>query len=218
MVSYKSNHFLLIEKFLLSDNVISNAIYNFSQLVCIDVMPYVYSVLNVEINLIIVTITYKDLILPAVTVVWNALLYIWPGVFVPIAIYCSRLKLRVIDYLGYLTDRIFPDAVSNMATFVPRYHQLNDLLWQEGYLIDFAQKKSADKTIRKFLILSAYLFNERSLFDKLIRIYSDIIVLITSKKAIYGFNNVANALTWLVFIISILVIILTTVFLLQTHF
>jgi len=68
-----------------------------------------------------------------------------------------------------------------------------------------------DKFVRKFLIHTIYLFNERVIFDKLIRIYSDIILFISNNKTIYDFNNVANMLLMLLFVIILLlyVVVLT---------
>lgn len=101
--------------------------------------------------------------------------------------------------------------------FLTKYYYLNDLLWQEGFLIDFVQKKTADKFIRKFLILSAYLFSERVIFDKLIRIYSDLIVLFANSKSIYDFNSVANMLTMLTVFIALLLLTIVMIFVLQIH-
>ena len=60
--------------------------------------------------------------------------------------------------------------------FLRNYYILNDLIWQDGFLIDFLQKKVVDKWMRKFLIYSAYLFNERLVFDYVVRFYIDLIV------------------------------------------
>lgn len=72
-------------------------------------------------------------------------------------------------------------------------------------MIDFVQKKSVDKFMRKFLIYSMYLFNERMLFDKIIRIYSDVILFISANKMISDFNNVASVLLVLLSTIGLLI-------------
>ena len=87
--------------------------------------------------------------------------------------------------------------------FLNKYYYLNDILWQEGFLIDFVQKKTTDKFVRKFLIISTYLFSERLVFDKVIRVYSDIVLFVTSRQALYDFNNVANMLLFLLTLISV---------------
>jgi len=61
----------------------------------------------------------------------------------------------------------------NKVYFFSNYYILNELIWQEGFLIDFLQKKVADNWVKKFLIFSSYLFNERLVFDKIIRFYLD---------------------------------------------
>jgi hypothetical protein len=78
--------------------------------------------------------------------------------------------------------------------FVTNYYLLNELIWQEGLLIDFLQKKIADNWIKKFLIYSSYLFNERLVFDKVIRFYLDLIIWPMHKLFIFEFNNVSNTL------------------------
>lgn len=78
--------------------------------------------------------------------------------------------------------------------FLSNYFILNELIWQEGLLIDFLQKKVADNWIKKFLIYSAYLFNERLVFDKVIRFYLELIIWPMHKLFIFEFNNVANTL------------------------
>ena len=78
--------------------------------------------------------------------------------------------------------------------FISNYYLLNELIWQEGLLIDFLQKKVTDNWVKKFLIFSAYLFNERLVFDKVIKFYLDLIIWPMHKLFIFEFNNVANTL------------------------
>ena len=60
--------------------------------------------------------------------------------------------------------------------------------------MDFLQKKIADNWIKKFLIYSAYLFNERLVFDKIIKFYLDLIIWPMHKLFVFEFNNVSNTL------------------------
>jgi len=106
----------------------------------------------------------------------------------------------------------------NSLNFLPKYYLLNDLLWQEGFLIDFVQKKTTDKFVRKFLITSAYLFSERLLFDKLIRVYSDLVVLLTNKKSVYEYTSVAGVIMSLVLIISLFILLPTILFFISGNF
>lgn len=63
-----------------------------------------------------------------------------------------------------------------MTFFIKRYYYLNNLIWQDGYLIDFIQKKVLDRWTRTFIIYSGYLFSERYLFDSVTRIYIEFIM------------------------------------------
>ncbi len=78
--------------------------------------------------------------------------------------------------------------------FIFNYYIINELIWQEGFLIDFLQKKVADNWIKKFLIFSAYLFNERLVFDKVIRFYLDLIIWPMHKLFVFDVNNVSSTL------------------------
>jgi hypothetical protein len=75
--------------------------------------------------------------------------------------------------------------------FLTRYWYLNELIWQEGLLIDFLQKKICDNWIKRFLIYSAYLFNERFVFEKIIKMWLDIIITPLHKFSTFDLNNVA---------------------------
>ena len=78
--------------------------------------------------------------------------------------------------------------------FITKYYSLNELIWQEGLLIDFLQKKSIDLWIKKFLIYSSYLFNERFVFDKIVKFFLNLFVVPFQKMFIFEYTNVANVL------------------------
>lgn len=84
--------------------------------------------------------------------------------------------------------------------FLLNYYILNDLIWQEGFLIDFMQKKITDNWIKKFLIYSSYLFNERLVFDKIVKFYLNLIIWPLHKLFIFEINNVSNILFITVFL------------------
>lgn len=91
-------------------------------------------------------------------------------------------RLTIINYVDKLT-------------FLPLYYRINDLMWQDGLLIDFLQKKVADKWIRRFLVCSSYLFSERVLFKFVVRFYIDYVVWPTTNKTIFEFSNVSLMLS-----------------------
>lgn len=103
----------------------------------------------------------------------------------------------IYNFFSYNLKKIKFDYINNYlykTFFISNYYLLNELIWQEGFLIDFLQKKIADNWIKKFLIFSSYLFNERLVFDKFIRFYLDLIIWPMHKLFIFEFNNVSNTL------------------------
>lgn len=90
--------------------------------------------------------------------------------------------------------RLFRLRMLELCFFLRDYYILNDLIWQDGFLIDFLQKKIVDKWTRKFLIYSSYLFNERWLFDYVVRFYIDLVIWPGYRINIYEFNNIASTL------------------------
>lgn len=84
------------------------------------------------------------------------------------------------------------------------YYKSNEHIWQEGLLIDFLQKKIIDNWLKKFVIYSGNLFNERLLFDKIIKIYLFFVIWPLHKLFILEFNNV-SALLFINFFFFILV-------------
>ena len=96
-----------------------------------------------------------------------------------------NLKILKLSYLNIFLFRIY---------FITNFYILNELIWQEGLLIDFLQKKVVDNWVKKFLIFSAYLFSERLVFDKIIRFYLDLIIWPLHKLFIFEFNNVSSTL------------------------
>lgn len=56
------------------------------------------------------------------------------------------------------------------------------------------------------------------LFDKLIRVYSDLVVLLTNKKSVYEYTSVAGVIMSLVLIISLFILLPTILFFISGNF
>jgi hypothetical protein len=78
--------------------------------------------------------------------------------------------------------------------FLFNYYLFNELIWEEGFLFDFLQKKIVDNWLKKFVICSANLFSERLVFDKVIRFYLDLLIWPMHKMFVFEFNNVSGTL------------------------
>ena len=90
--------------------------------------------------------------------------------------------------------------------FLKRYKRLNDLLWQDGFIIDFLQKKIVDRWIRNFVIFSGNLFSERLLFDNVVRFFIDFIF----KPVSYFFIFESNSPTQII-LVNLQLLLLFTV-------
>ena len=59
------------------------------------------------------------------------------------------------------------------SSFLQTYYARSENVWNDGFLFDFLQKKTADAWIRRFVIYTGFLFSERLVFDYVVRIYLD---------------------------------------------
>lgn len=106
------------------------------------------------------------------------------------------------------------DARSFLETvlFLPDFYKLNDLLWQEGLIIDFLQKKSADKWVRTVMPFTYNLFSERIVWGIVVRFYIDYVLGPGSKATIFEFSNVAWTLLSTLFVLLVFFLIVTSLY------
>ena len=80
----------------------------------------------------------------------------------------SLLTFRLSSFLNsFLLNFI------NKSSFLTIFYKRNELIWNDGLLVDFLQKKSADLYIRKFVIFTGFIFSERFIFEIVIKLYLD---------------------------------------------
>lgn len=127
--------------------------------------------------------------------------------FLPVYVFTFFCYYNRIQYNLIKIKSLFLIFFVNRSYFITNYYSLNELIWQEGLLIDFLQKKIADNWIKKFLIYSSYLFNEKLLFDKIIKFFLNLIIWPAHKLSIFDFNNTANILFMTVFFFIIFIFI-----------
>ena len=106
--------------------------------------------------------------------------------------------------------KLLIQKVTDNFFFLKRFYRINDLLWQDGFLFDFIQKKIVDRWVRTFVIYSGYLFSERLWFDVVVRFYIDFVIWPGYQYSIYEFTSIS---TTLVTILSLLVLLFYLVFL-----
>ena len=88
----------------------------------------------------------------------------------------------------------------NSTSFISTYYLRNELLWVDGFLFDFLQKKTADLWIRKFVIFTGFLFSERLVFENVVRIYLDNMIWPSNNYSVFEASNVSELLTNVLFL------------------
>lgn len=131
----------------------------------------------------------------------------------------------LVDFMKFSTVmlKIIYNLLSNLQSFIiknfmflPTYYSRNELLWVDGFIIDFLQKKSIDIFLRKFVIYTGFIFSERLVFDYLIRFYLDNLIWPLHYINVFEFNNIREILAIIVFfyfnIFSLLILLFIIIF------
>lgn len=107
-----------------------------------------------------------------------------------------------INHIVFKLSQLMTEVLTNFfhkIYFLPHYYLLSDLIWQEALLIDFLQKKVVNTWTQKFLVISSYLFNERVVFDSIIKFFLDLFLWPLHKLFIFQINNISNLFTSIFF-------------------
>ena len=80
------------------------------------------------------------------------------------------------------------------SSFLQTYYTRSENVWNDGFLFDFLQKKTADAWIRRFVIYTGFLFSERLVFDYVVRIYLDNLIWPLHNISIFETSNVSEML------------------------
>lgn len=128
--------------------------------------------------------------------------------------YWNYLNLQILTNLKFVLKE-FKTLIIKQSKFLLTYYHRNELLWVDGFLLDFLQKKSIDIFLRKFIIYTGFLFSERLVFDYVVRIYLDNIIWPMHYIGVFESNNVIEMLSSIIFLyflifslISLIIIIL----------
>ena len=113
---------------------------------------------------------------------------------------------QIIYYLTSLS-RITLQIFNQFSLTLPLYYHLTNLLWQDGLLIDFLQKKFLDKWIRQFVVNSANIFNERVVFSFIVKFYIDFILIPQNLYSYFELKNVASILTFVWLTLSVVIVL-----------
>lgn len=126
------------------------------------------------------------------------------------------LELTVITFFNGTTRLVFLsawDKFLSKSLFISTFYTRSENIWQDGFLLDFLQKKTADAWVRRFVIYTGFLFSERLVFDSVVRIYLDNLIWPGHNKSIFETSNVSEMLTSIIFILVTLWFSLFTIYL-----
>ena len=124
----------------------------------------------------------------------------------------SILRLRALFLRLRDFQKQAADSFIHKVNFLPSFYSMNEKIWLEGLLVDFLQKTMFDKWTRRFLIHSAYLYNERVVFDFVVRFYIDYVVWASHKISIFDFKSISNTLLILLSSLCLLLITFNTLY------
>ena len=116
-----------------------------------------------------------------------------------ISLYTGNLVQKFIVKKFLIVPKHITNAVIKNTEFLTLYYRRNDLIWVDGFLLDFLQKKSIDIWIRKFVIYSGFLFSERLVFEHVVRVYLINIIWPLHYVGFFEANNTSEVLSILIF-------------------
>lgn len=127
--------------------------------------------------------------------------------------FTKRLLIQGRYKVRYLYN-VIRGLVIDHLTFLPKYYQRNENLWNDSLLIDFLQKKTIDSWLRQYVICTGFLFSEKVVFEALVRMYNDTLTWPLHNHHITEVSNVAsmlNCVLYLFFLILVIVLTLSTI-------
>jgi len=102
---------------------------------------------------------------------------------------------------------LWENLISKTLWITP-YYSRSENIWNDGFLFDFLQKKSADAWVRRFVIYTGFLFSERVVFEFVVRIYLDNMIWLMHTKSIFEASNTSEMLTTTLFLVLSLFLII----------
>ena len=100
----------------------------------------------------------------------------------------------------------------NKTIFIEKYYIRNEYIWQDGFLFDFLQKKTADLWIRQFVIYTGFLFSERFMFENIVKLYLDYLIWPSHMFSILETNNVSDMLNTMIYLYVLLFLLYISLF------
>ena len=89
--------------------------------------------------------------------------------------------------------------VLHRTNFIEKYYIRSEYIWQDGFLFDFLQKKTADLWVRQFVIYTGFIFSERFMFENVVRLYLDYLIWPGHNLSLFETNNVSDMLNVIIY-------------------
>jgi len=102
------------------------------------------------------------------------------------------------EHVASLLSDISLNFLSQM-NFIEKYYIRSEYIWQDGFLFDFLQKKTADLWVRQFVIYTGFIFSERFMFENVVRLYLDYLIWPSHNFSIFETNNVSDMLNIIIY-------------------
>ena len=104
----------------------------------------------------------------------------------------------LVTYVSFLINDISLNMLSQ-TKFIEKYYIRSEYTWQDGFLFDFLQKKTADLWVRQFVIYTGFIFSERFMFENVVRLYLDYLIWPGHNFSIFETTNVADMLNTIIY-------------------
>jgi hypothetical protein len=119
---------------------------------------------------------------------------------------------NLITYYSFLIQ-FSTAAVVSQLTFAEKYYVRSEYIWQDGFLFDFLQKKTADLWVRQFVIYTGFIFSERFMFENVVRLYLDYLIWPGHYFSLFETSNVSEMLNTIIYTYVSLFLLYVTVYL-----
>ena len=106
--------------------------------------------------------------------------------------------LNYINYISFFLKDIINTFIAQ-SNFIEKYYVLSEYIWQDGFLFDFLQKKTADLWVRQFVIYTGFIFSERFIFENVVRLYLDYLIWPSHTFSIFETSNVSEMLNIIIY-------------------
>jgi len=121
------------------------------------------------------------------------------------------LYLELVNIFNLLSVRL-TNSWTKQTNFLHLYYVRSEYIWQDGFLFDFLQKKTADAWVRQFVIYTGFIFSERLVFENVVRFYIDYLLWPLHKYSIFETNNVSEMLNSIIFLLITIFFIYTSMY------